>query len=319
MSKKLTTVEFVARCRVTHGDKYEYTKTNYVNQKTKVVVTCPIHGDWECLPHNHSFHGNGCPICGTLASTKMRSLTHNDFVQLARSIHGDRYQYPDKYQHSQIPMQIICPDHGSFLMKPNAHTSQKQGCPRCAGKYQSKDEWVKAFRRTHGNKYQYVSPSITANVKTMIVCSIHGVFDQLPTMHRFGQGCPSCAYHNHKGRYSNLFFDRHSNKKDIPAIIYVWEMSNDTEHFIKVGITTTSVEQRIRNNKSQTYKINAKFQQALSLYDAFILEQKILDSFIQFAYVPGEQFHGRTECLLPSCYHDIINYIKENNNVESSI
>ena len=40
--KKLTTEEFIERARKIHGNKYDYSKVNYVNAKTKVCIICTI-------------------------------------------------------------------------------------------------------------------------------------------------------------------------------------------------------------------------------------------------------------------------------------
>lgn len=45
-----------------HGDKYDYSKVIYKNNYTKVIITCPIHGDFEQVPHSH-LRGGGCPFC----------------------------------------------------------------------------------------------------------------------------------------------------------------------------------------------------------------------------------------------------------------
>lgn len=66
-SKKLTTQEFVEKANKVHNNYYNYAKTSYINSQTKVVVTCPIHGDFLITPNNH-LKGEGCPIC------KMSSL-----------------------------------------------------------------------------------------------------------------------------------------------------------------------------------------------------------------------------------------------------
>ena len=42
--------------------KYSYTKVDYYNNSTKVIITCPTHGDFLCSPHNH-LKGRGCPVC----------------------------------------------------------------------------------------------------------------------------------------------------------------------------------------------------------------------------------------------------------------
>ncbi len=53
MAKKLTTAEFIKRARCIHGDKYDYRFVNYVNAHTKIVVVCPLHGEFVQEPTNH--------------------------------------------------------------------------------------------------------------------------------------------------------------------------------------------------------------------------------------------------------------------------
>ena len=60
---KLDTSTFIGRSNVVHKNKYSYDKTVYKNQRTKVIITCPIHGDFLQTPKNH-MNGQGCPICG---------------------------------------------------------------------------------------------------------------------------------------------------------------------------------------------------------------------------------------------------------------
>lgn len=62
INPKLTTEEFVNRAKKIHGEKYNYDKTIYTKAKDKVLITCPIHGDFFQLPHNH-IGGSGCPKC----------------------------------------------------------------------------------------------------------------------------------------------------------------------------------------------------------------------------------------------------------------
>jgi len=42
----LTTEEFVKRAKEVHGDKYNYSKVNYINSKTNVCIICPEHGEF---------------------------------------------------------------------------------------------------------------------------------------------------------------------------------------------------------------------------------------------------------------------------------
>ena len=60
--KKLSTEEFVVNARLVHGGDYIYTKTNYVNNRTPVIITCPKHGVFQQTPGHH-LRGCGCPHC----------------------------------------------------------------------------------------------------------------------------------------------------------------------------------------------------------------------------------------------------------------
>ena len=61
--KKLTTEEFIKRVREIHGDKYDYSKVKYVNNRTKICIICPIHGEFWQTPSQH-LRGRGCIECG---------------------------------------------------------------------------------------------------------------------------------------------------------------------------------------------------------------------------------------------------------------
>lgn len=62
MGKKLTIEQFIEQATLVHGDKYDYSKAQYKGDKTKIVIICPIHGEFEQIPNNHK-SGSGCPRC----------------------------------------------------------------------------------------------------------------------------------------------------------------------------------------------------------------------------------------------------------------
>lgn len=62
-SRRLTTETFIDKAKAKYGDKaYDYSNVDYKNNKTKVIVTCPMHGDFQSTPVNH-LSGRGCPEC----------------------------------------------------------------------------------------------------------------------------------------------------------------------------------------------------------------------------------------------------------------
>ena len=127
MSKKITFEEFIVKAREVHGDKYDYSKVEYVNQLTKVCIICPTHGEFEQTPDSH-LHGHGCPKCVG------KNKTTEQFIEEAREVHGDKYDYSKTYYNGAFKkVTIICPIHGEFWQKPTMHLIG-QGCPKCSGK-----------------------------------------------------------------------------------------------------------------------------------------------------------------------------------------
>jgi len=41
---KLTTDEFIKKAREVHGDRYDYSKVEYVNSTSKIRIVCHKHG-----------------------------------------------------------------------------------------------------------------------------------------------------------------------------------------------------------------------------------------------------------------------------------
>ena len=64
-NEQLTTEEFIERAKEIHGEKYDYSKVEYVNALTKVCIICPIHGEFWQNPLKHIFQKQGCPNCQT--------------------------------------------------------------------------------------------------------------------------------------------------------------------------------------------------------------------------------------------------------------
>ena len=135
-----------------HGNKYDYSKSNYINAIQKVEIICPIHGSFRQSPYNH-FNHHGCPLCGIAKSKSIRSLGIDTFITRASKIHNNFYDYSNtKYDTSKEKVKIRCPQHGSFIQNPNDHLLGA-GCPRCNF---SKGE-LKIERWLSENKISFIS------------------------------------------------------------------------------------------------------------------------------------------------------------------
>ena len=127
---KYSTNSFIEKAKSVHGNKYDYSKVNYVNNKTKVIIICPIHGEFEQTPRNH-LYGYGCRQCADNAYVSDIQC----FINKSKEIHGDKYDYSKvEYVNSYTKVCITCPTHGEFYMTPNCHLKGR-GCKKCALEY----------------------------------------------------------------------------------------------------------------------------------------------------------------------------------------
>ncbi len=191
----MNTEEFIKKANKVHGNKYDYSKVNYINSNTKVCIICPIHGEFWQRPNNH-LNGCGCSKC-----TKFRNkYTTEEWIEYAKSIHGNRYDYSKViYKTSKDNVTIICPEHGEFSIRPDNH-NHGEGCPVCRyikssnGIRKNIDEFISQCKKVHGNKYDYSKVEYKNNkTKIRIVCPKHGEFWQTPDNHLRGKGCPRCS------------------------------------------------------------------------------------------------------------------------------
>jgi GTP:adenosylcobinamide-phosphate guanylyltransferase len=124
------TNDFIGKARKVHGDKYDYSKVRYVNNKIKVLIVCPKHGEFLQTPANHKSK-NGCPNCGKDSLIRKNSLSIKGFIERARRVHGDKYDYSKvRYVNNRTAVKIMCPDHGEFFQIPSNHFN-KNGCHDC--------------------------------------------------------------------------------------------------------------------------------------------------------------------------------------------
>lgn len=195
MKKCYSNEKFIEKVKSVHGNKYDYSKVEYKNAKTKVCIICPEHGEFWQTPDNHINQKQGCPICRYIKSSSKIRKPLEEFIKKAKEIHGDKYDYSKvEYKNSKIKVCIICPEHGEFWQAPDKHILRKQGCPSCYGnKKKNIYEFIDESVKVHGNKYDY-NKSIYKNNNTplIITCKLHGDFLQRPKDHLKGQGCPHC-------------------------------------------------------------------------------------------------------------------------------
>lgn len=226
--KKITLEDFIQKAKTVHGDKYNYSKVIYINAKTKVCIICPDHGEFYQIPDNH-INGKNCPLCSHVKRIKTKTLTTKQFIEKAKVVHSDKYDYSKSiYISAKTKLTITCSKHGDFEQTPDSHLSG-QGCPACAnfirGKNQTLtiEEFIEKANKVHNNIYSYSQIDyVTNQIKIKIKCRKHGIFEQLPSNHLSGNGCPQCKKSKGELRLIEIFDKNNISWKDeyrIPEVV----------------------------------------------------------------------------------------------------
>ena len=246
--KKVARESFIEKANVIWNNRFDYSKVEYVNGLTEVIIICPIHGEFITKPQWH-LQKSQCPECGKLnrkqAMTKFnqesKRLSNEDWILKAKKVHGNKFDYSKtNYVNSTTRVTIICPDHGEQIMFPHTHI-EGYGCSECAKisvgdknmfTQQEFLERVKHIPNLSFEKTQY-----TGKRKSVIAtCNIHGDYETTAEVLLKGHGCKKCAseklsvnkiwstsgfiekatlIHGDKYDYSNVIYTGTFNKVDI--------------------------------------------------------------------------------------------------------
>ena len=226
MPKKLTTQEFIEKAKKVHGNKYDYSKVNYIKSSEKVCIICPKHGEFWQIANGH-LKGNGCLKCKFEYVASLQRGTKDKFIEKANKIHNNRYNYSEvQYgKNNKEKVCIICPEHGKFWQTPHDHLSG-YGCPKCGREKANKNEssntneFIEKAKQIHGNKYDYSKVNyINGRTKVIIICKKHNEFLQTPETHLYGSGCPKCQLKSQTKLYEKL-------KESFPNEEIIYEATN---------------------------------------------------------------------------------------------
>jgi len=301
MARKLTQKEWIAGATEKHSGKYTYENTVYVRGKDKVIITCPLHGDFVQQAQAHKNDGDGCKECAKILITGRSVSSDTDaFKLMGNAVHNGFYSYHKSvYADSTTPILITCPVHHDFWQRPSSHLGGS-GCKACAAEAAklANSSNIAEFKVkaavVHGGHYGY-DRAVYSNSSTplIITCPVHHDFSQSPSSHLSGSGCPkcmTCGYNIGK-----------------PGTLYVLTSAATT----KVGITNRTPDNRIS-------EIFNKGGPQFSLKSSFYFEdgelarnlERASHKWLGMHYKPvSEVFDGSTECFYNVDLEALINFV----------
>jgi protein-arginine kinase activator protein McsA len=290
-SRILSVDSFISKSMLVHGDKYDYSEVKYETSKRKVKIICPEHGAFWQNAGSH-MGGVGCAACGIT-----NKLDTDTFVEKAKLVHGDKYDYSEvKYETSKRKVKIICPEHGAFWQNAGSHMGGV-GCAACGitNKLDT-DTFVEKAKLVHGDKYDYSEVKYeTSKRKVKIICPEHGAFWQNAGSHMGGVGCAACGITN-KGWTKTKWVNAGKRSAEFHSYkLYLVICKNESESFFKVGRTFQKVNQRFKKSKfPYNYRTVSKIiGPSETIYN---LEIEFFRAGFK-RYSPKISFDGETECF----------------------
>ena len=306
MAKKLTQEQFIKNITKIHDYKYDYSKVEYVNIRSKIKIICAIHGEFLQTAATHA-KGAGCLRCyNEQKRSQTVKLTNEDFKKKAIEIHNDKYEYLEEYINNRKTIKIRCnKSNHIFYQKPGNHLSGS-GCPYCFGLYKTHSDFIKEVSEIDNNEYEYLEEYTKAHIKIQIKHIICGTeFKRTPAQQLQGSGCPTCSKEV-KG-HTKSSFKRACNKNNNGlGRFYIIRCFNENEEFYKLGITSNSIRFRYRNNGLSINSImpyNYEVIQDIQDVPENIWNlEKFFKNYIslnKITYIPIIKFGGSlTECFI---------------------
>jgi hypothetical protein len=265
------------------NNKFTYNINGALKVTDKILIVCPIHGEFIQEVRVHLRSTCGCPKCSRIEANKKTAKSQEQFIHEANIIHNHKYSYEKTvYVNDSTKIIITCPEHGDFEQQAGSHIGKSAcGCRKCAAIETSMRQKLSIeklqVRLESLPSHITIDTSSYINSKTRIkgVCDYHGAFTQLPDIIYDGKGiCPNCAKQL-RGWNRSLYADS-------PTTIYILELENN---LFKIGITKScNVFTRYQKKDSKLIKQIVYQTTMLKGTDAWDLEKQILKRLSQYKY-----------------------------------
>lgn len=168
---------FIQKAQNVHGNKYNYSKINYINSYTPVEIVCELHGSFFQTPNKHLSAKTGCPTCAKERhKQKCQTIKRNNIQNVIKNYER---QYP-QYTYSIVgsTIQVCCKEHGITVLNYLPGNNNTYPCKKCGIQIRTnklvKDNltYIQQAKIVHNNLYEYTEE----NGVLYAICKIHGKF-----------------------------------------------------------------------------------------------------------------------------------------------
>lgn len=319
-----------------HNNKYNYIREEFEPNYSQIKVNerqitriCK-HGEVQISYHSHR---KGKSVCNFCNDPEKETISRRDkFINKVKEVHSHLDLSEIIYKNQYNITQIKCTIHNIYFNVGRSSQIFKckyGSCPFCIenkkdrfinnikkkhpNKRKTKNQVILEANIVHNNRYDYsLFDYRDSKTKGIIICELHGQFNQTMDSHiNKKANCPTCVketnYITFEGKY-NLAYFKNTESKNIKGTLYLANFKGSDEEFIKIGITSKTFEERFKYLYLESnYEVTLIKKISLTIYEAFLLEQKLLKKYKYKKYIPKNKFKGHTECFTCEIKEKLIN------------
>lgn len=321
--KTYSTEDFIKKYKYKNPEStLTFDNFTYIDSKIPSEVVCEKHGI-VLIPPNRLLLGHGCPKCGEEKRPQSRiNSSKSSFESRARLVHGDKYGYDNvNYIKGNKLVEIYCEKHQEYFSQTPSYHLTGSGCPKCSSENFSnitrsnKEEFVLKAEKIHNKFYSYENVIYEkSDKKVEVTCPLHDSIWISPAKHLQGKGCKKCANmknseylrNNPNGwGYGNWEKSALKSKHFDGYKVYIVELWNKEEKFIKIGRTFQTIKKRFSHTPYFYTVLNTiVFKDARECCEA---ELNMKNKYKDFKYNTKIPFDGQYECFNISIKDVIIN------------
>jgi hypothetical protein len=279
---------WIERSKAKHGERFDYSQVNYLNDNEPVQVICRKHaarGMFRVIPHHHlRFEDGGCRYCGPVLNTDMLRAR-------CKEIHPDHYDFSKAYfTNYNNTVTVYCTKHYYTFRHKAVDLLQGQGCKFCGPerskftRWRNTETFIARSKMIHGDFYVYDRAEYTGAFEFLeIGCPIHGYFHITAHDHLTGSGCSTCGKVSRAVQIGKAKWQDHPEVAKMKGLLYYLRIvTPDERELFKIGVTTDTVDIRYQGYRGRARPLEIEilaqwpcaFAAAMSVEDHILTEHK---------------------------------------------
>jgi hypothetical protein len=323
--KRKTKSEFLNSLDPSILNCYDFSKFDYVNNRTKSTVICSAHGEFLKSPKKLLLK-QGCPVCSGKAKLSSQSL----------QIAIPNYDFSKfDYVNNKTPGVVICPIHGEWTARADNLMHGETRCPACAGSLSKIEADVREYVQSLGvecllNK-QNIIPS---KLELDIYIPKHSLAIELDGLYTHSENTGKKTKHYHllktteceelKIQLLHIFEDEWRNNNDLCKSIIRNKLKLNTQKIfarkcIIKELTVAECSKFFNENHIQGYGV-CKYRYGLFFQDELLTSLTICKSrFDKSIEYEISRFATKMDCNIVGGFSKLLSFFIKTQNPKSIV